>query len=109
MKQFKIPKEEIVRLIPNMGGAFATDHITVEGKPLSYMYREEPDNEMDSGWRFFSGEETQDYVDDSSNTSIYEVNTIANYEPAIIELLNTPYPCAFERIEGTNQFMEVDD
>ena len=109
MKQFKIPKEEIVRLIPNMGGAFATDHITVEGKLLSYMYREEPTMKWIVDGDFFSGEENQDYVDDSSNTSIYEVNTIANYEPAIIELLNTPYPCAFERIEGTNQFIEVED
>jgi hypothetical protein len=30
------------------------------------MYRELPDNNVDSGWRFFSAEDTQEYVDDSS-------------------------------------------
>jgi len=31
-----------------MGGCVATDRITVEGYPVRFMYREEPDNEYDS-------------------------------------------------------------
>jgi hypothetical protein len=40
---FKIPGEQIRRLIPNLGGCFASDRITVDGAPVGYMYREEPD------------------------------------------------------------------
>lgn len=61
------------------------------------MYREAPDGELDSGWRFFSGEETQAYVDDPQNLSLYDVNTIANYDRDIIPLLDTPMGSAFER------------
>ena len=33
--------------------------ITVDGYPVGFMYREEP-NDVDGGWRFFSGKESQD-------------------------------------------------
>jgi hypothetical protein len=54
------------------------------------MYRDFPDNEIDSGWRFMSGKESQKYMDDPSNLEIYDVNTIANYDPEIIPLLAAP-------------------
>ena len=107
-KEFKIPGDQIQNLIPKTGGAYATDHITVEGRKIGYMYREDPEKDWDSGWRFFSGEEDQDYVDDPSNLAIYEVNTIANYDLAIIPYLDTPAPCAFERIRGTDEFRIID-
>lgn len=56
-KQFKLSTEEIKLLVEGMGGCFATDMITVEGKPVRFMYREAPDNEIDSGWRFMTGYE----------------------------------------------------
>jgi hypothetical protein len=63
-KKFALPAEQIRSLAPNRGSCFATDMITVEGQKVGYMYREAPDNDLDSGWRFFSGKESQDYVDD---------------------------------------------
>jgi hypothetical protein len=108
-KQFKLRKEDIKQLIPAMGGCFATDHITVDGLLVGYMYREAPDNDVDSGWRFFSGRESQEYVDDASHTSIYEVNTIANYDPAIIPYLGSPEGTQLERIAGTSKFQIVHD
>src|SRR6266705_2951717 len=73
----------IKSLIPKMGGCFASDRITVDGMKVGYMYREEPDKDLDSGWRFFSGDETQEYADNPDNFAIYEVNTICNYDPSI--------------------------
>ena len=83
--------------------------ITVEGKKVGYMYREQPDRDIDSGWRFFAGEETQEYIDDPSNTSIYDVNTIANYDSDIIPFLEYPIGSAFERSDSANDFKQVDD
>lgn len=103
-KAFKIPGAEIRRLIPAMRGCFATDRITVDGALVGYMYREEPSNEVDSGWRFFAGDETQEYVDNPDNTSIYEVNTICNYDAAIIPYLDAPFGSAFGRVSGTDKF-----
>ena len=83
-KNFKLKSEEIRQLIAPMGGCVATDRITVDGLPVGYMYREEPDSEIDSGWRFFAGDEDQEYVDNHKNSCKYNVNTITNYDPAII-------------------------
>lgn len=45
-----------------MGGCMAPDKITVDGEPVDFMYRVEPNFERDSGWRFLSGTEDQEYV-----------------------------------------------
>jgi len=106
-KQFKIPAEKIKSLVPGRGFCYATDMITVEGRKVGYMFREKPDTEQDSGWRFFSGTESQEYADDPSHTMIYEVNTIANYDPAIIALLDSPVGSAFERRGLFKKFVAV--
>ena len=106
-KNFKLKEEDFVDLVPSMGGCIATDKITVEGLKVGYMYREEVEEELDCGWRLFSGTESQDYVDDPNNSAIYNVNTIANYDRAIIPYLNLPYGTELERIDGTDKFQIV--
>jgi hypothetical protein len=103
-KFFKLKPEEIVELITPMGACFATDRITVDGMKIGYMYREEAEEEMDSGWRFFEGSESDEYANDPNNVMIYAVNTIANYDPAIIPYLDLPCFTELVRIEGTDQF-----
>jgi len=101
MKKFKLSADEIVPIATGYGGCFATDHITVDGKKVGYMYREESDRPEDSGWRFFSADETQAYVDDPENTMIYDVNTIANYDRAIVPFLDAPPGSRFGRVGET--------
>ncbi|MEY8317241.1 DUF2185 domain-containing protein [Oscillospiraceae bacterium 50-58] len=79
-------------------GCFATDHITVLGKRVGWCYREQPtEGRPDSGWRFFSGEESEDYVNDARNTEVYDLNTICNYDPDILPLLTAPVGTAYMR------------
>ena len=106
-KNFKLKANEILELIPKMGGCFATDRITVDGLQVKYMYREEPHYKIDSGWRFFSGTEDQNYADNPDNLMIYDVNTIANYDNAIIKYLDSPIGTELERIEGTDRFQII--
>ena len=73
------------------------------------MYREAPDRDVDSGWRFTSGFEDDAYMDNPDNHGIYDVNTIANYDPDIIPFLDAPTGSAFEREGGDGAFREVDD
>jgi hypothetical protein len=104
-RKFKIASEEIVPLLSrSMGAGFASDHIMVDGRPVGFMYREEPDNDVDSGWRFLSGEESQDYIDSADNLAIYDLNTIANYDPTIIPFLDSPIGTELERVLGSSQF-----
>lgn len=103
-KIFKLDTKELVDLVPGMGGCFATDKITVDGLKVGYMYREEPEDASDSGWRFFSGTESQDYVDNPENMMYYDVNTIANYDRTIIPYLDSPVGSEFEKIDNSEVF-----
>lgn len=107
-KSFAIPAGEIQSLAPGHGASIASDLITVEGRKVAFMYREKPDNELDSGWRFLSGYESQEYMDNADNHAVYDVNTIANYDREIIPFLKAPAGSAFERLGGIGPFMEVE-
>ena len=103
-KTFKINCENIKQLILSIGGCMATDKITVNGELVDFMYREQPDFNSDSGWRFLSGTESQEYVDNADNWAIYDTNTIANYDKAIIPYLDLPIGTELERETGTDKF-----
>ena len=97
IKKFKIQAHDIKDIATGYGSCYATDMITVQGKKVGYMYREEPSHQTDSGWCFMSGKESQKYMDDPDNLAIYDINTISNYDEDIIPFLNSPYHSAFGR------------
>jgi len=104
-KKFAIAAFEIKTLVTGFGGCAASDRITVDGKPVGFMYREPPYNEFDSGWRFLAGDEPQDYCDDPHHIEIYDVNCIANYDPEITPFLDSPTGSAFGRDPDGGQFV----
>ena len=108
-KQFKLSADQIKPVAEGYGGCIATDRITVDGYPVRFMYREAPDNEFDSGWRFMSGFEDDAYMDDPDNLAIYDINTIANYDPSIVPLLEAPEGSAFEKTSESERFLPVAD
>jgi hypothetical protein len=108
-KTFKFAADELVSLLNRqMGAGLATNQIMVDGRPVGYMYRERPDENVDSGWRFLSGEESQEYADDPDNWAYYDLNTIANYDRTIIPYLNSEVGAEFERVPATSTFSRVD-
>jgi hypothetical protein len=58
-KKYLLKPNEFKDMALGYGSCIATDDITVNGNRVGFMYRENPDNRIDSGWRFFSGFETQ--------------------------------------------------
>ena len=110
-RDFYVKAEDMKELRPGWEGptgCIATNRITVEGCKVGYCYREKPDGDWDSGWRFTAGDESEEYMDDPNNAGIYKLNTICNDDPDIIPLLNTPAPCAFERDEN-GVFQQIKD
>jgi len=79
----------------------------VENKPVGFMYREKPQSEYDSGWRFMAGDETQEYMDNSENMGIYSLNTLCNYDIDISDYLESPVGSAFYRNQK-GDFVEAD-
>lgn len=99
---------DVVELATGYGTAVASDEITVRGRPVGYMYREEPVSDDDSGWRFLSGDETDDYLADERNSDVFDVNVIANYDEAIVPYLDEPEGTHLEREPDSDDFVEVD-
>ena len=71
------------------------------------MYRESPIEEEDSGWRFLSGQEDQDYLDESENSRFIGLNTMANMDRMIIPHLNLKKGTELEREKEGDEFVEL--
>ena len=83
---------------------------TIKNKlSIRYMYRETPDNVYDSVWRIFSGDETDEYVNDPKNIGVYDILTIANMYPYISPYLKFPFGSALERKGERFAFSIVDE
>lgn len=93
----------------NFGYVLAPKVVVEEKRKIRFMYREEPDNLQDSGWRFFSGDEDQEYVDNPNNIAIYDVNTIIKIDPDVEEFLESNYGVAFERQDTKENFVPSKD
>ena len=97
MKKLALDARQIKDIASGHGGCIASDRITVDGLPVMYMSRDQPRHEMDSGWLFLSGTEDDDYMDDADNLAVYDVNTIANFDPSIAPWLDAPIGSEFEK------------
>ena len=100
MKKYLIPPEKLRPLATGYGLCMAPDTILVSGLPVQSMYRVMPSRRQDSGWRFFAGTETPEYLSNPRYNGIYDVNVIANYCPEIIDKLDSPPYTAYEYVGG---------
>ncbi len=93
---------------PNGEGCIVSDKITKEGWKVGFMYRDEPTpGNPDSGWRFFKGDEDEEYSNNPNNHHVFALNTICNYDCDIIPYLHSPVGTYLIRTEdGT--FIEDD-
>ena len=108
MKKQPLDTSRLKALISSDEWCAATARITYEGQPVRLMYREEPINEADSGWQFLDGTETEEYLADPNNAAMYRLNTVANFDAAIIPYLDYPVGTDLERVEGTDEFVKID-
>ena len=107
-KRFKLAASQIAPVALGRGGCLATDRIVVDGCPVGYMYREAPANPQDSGWRFFAGDEDGEYMRTAGHHGVYDVNTIVNYDPAILRWLDLPAGSRLER-DGDASFALIEE
>ncbi|MDR2346399.1 MAG: DUF2185 domain-containing protein [Planctomycetaceae bacterium] len=109
-KQYRFTTDQLKPLALNHGTCYASDMITVEAFKVGFLYRQSPENEFDSGWRFLTGFETDQYLDNTANFAKFDVNWIANCDPEILPYLNKPVGSAFGRDPSKgNKFIEIED
>ena len=98
MKNFKIKKEDIKKIIDDNSACIVSNEILINGKSVGYMYREKPSESYnDSGWRFFAGDETKEFCDNPDNFSIVELNTLCNYDGSVVKKLSSDIGTAYKR------------
>ncbi len=107
--EFVVNEHNIKELVKGMGYSICSNKITKEGMKVGFMYREEAYDDEDSGWRFLSGTEDQEYANNPDNSKIFGVNAIANHDNAIIPYLQSAVGTELERIEGKNIFEKISD
>lgn len=89
------------------GYALAPKSLVSNKQPVLFMYRENPDNCQDSGWRFFSGTESDEYVNNPDNIGMYDMATITNFCSDVIPYLNSPYGSMYERQDSQKCFEKI--
>jgi len=109
MKILHLDPARLQPIATGFGACYATDEIVVAGRNAGFMYREEPDGERDSGWRFTAGYEDQEYMDDPDHLGVYDINLIANIDPSVVKYLASPVGSAFERDPESDRWEKVED
>ena len=79
-----------------------------KASPVGFLYREAPVFENDSGWRIFSGDETDEYTDNPDNFSIVSLSAITADNPDIAPMLTQAEGSAWELNED-GEFQAVAD
>lgn len=89
--------------------AFVSKMFFEQDGVIRFMYREEPENDEDSGWRMFTGLEDDDYTNNPENIEIINVGYLLDKDPTLLEPLKNGYGVAFERDGDGAKWEKVDD
>lgn len=94
---------------PPIGGLMVSKMVSVDKKKPMFMYREKRVRPDDSGWRIFSGFESEEYANNPDNIGIYSPSTILKIDASIADLLLKGVGSVFERKSHKSKWNSVDD
>lgn len=79
----------------------------LENRQINWVVRSgDLENEQDSGWQLFFGDESPSYLDDPKNASIVSLEHVLSFEP-LLESVFGSSGNAYEYSSETNSFIEV--
>lgn len=88
--------------------AVVSHEVSRLGAAVGFVYREAPVFEQDSGWRVFSGGESDEYVADAAHFDTLPLNEVLAGHPELAALMNEKAG-AWEWDEGAQAFVTVAD
>lgn len=86
-------------LLPQ-GFCVASNRVMKDGCKVGWAYREAVGKDGDSGWRFFSGDESEAYSNDLDNFAFHDINAVAAHDPSIAEIADLPEGSSYEKLAG---------
>lgn len=93
---------------PPIGGLMVSKMVVDQNMKPRFMYREKRTRPEDSGWRIFSGFETEEYNDNPDNIGIYNPSTILKIDPSIKDLLLKGIGSVYEKAENDEWYKVTD-
>lgn len=76
--------------LPTSTFCLATRHVVEGAAPIEWMVREEPSDDSDSGWRFWSEEDVARYRDDLRHVVAVPVAEVAAIDPYVVGAWGLP-------------------
>ena len=78
------------KYVENAGSCIVTKSILNGETKFRWLFREEPLNNIDTGWMAFGDSDNDEYVNDPKNLSVVDLNTLINIEPTILNVYEMP-------------------
>lgn len=72
----------------------------LDGEPIIFAERLEPNNEQDSGWCFSAGTESDEYMTDPNNMALVALGSLIQRDDALNAIIEAPVGSVFRREEG---------
>lgn len=89
--------------------ALVSELCFAKGEYVRFLYREHADREEDSGWRMFTGHETDEYNDNPKNIRIVDVGYMLDRDPSLLTPLKEGIGATFERATKDDAWNRVTD
>lgn len=78
------------KYVENAGSCIVTKSLLNGESNFRWLFREEPLNNIDTGWMAFGDSDNDEYVNDPKNLSVVDLNTLINIEPTILNVYEMP-------------------
>lgn len=78
------------KYVENAASCIVTKSILNGETKFRWLFREEPLNNIDTGWMAFGDSDNDEYVNDPKNLSVVDLNTLINIEPTILNVYEMP-------------------
>lgn len=94
---------------PEIGALLVSKMITEHNMQPRFLYREKRMRADDSGWRIFSGFESESYNDDPDTSGLYDVVTILHMDPSLQDILLAGVGSVYEKAADNSGWNSVAD
>ena len=74
----------------NLGGCIVTKSLLEGSSKLKWIFRENPCNPVDNGWRAIGDLDTQEYIDNPNNSVGVDFDRLVEIEPAVLAIYSLP-------------------
>ena len=78
--------------------------------PIRFFYKEDPHHENDTGFRFYSGQETDEFLLDENAACVAPLDCLERLDPSITALVKqSQVGSVWERLPNSNDWVPVYD